>query len=311
MSLHFSNPVYPETMADPFVLKWNGVYYAYGTAPRDRESQRAFRVLRSDDLRHWDLLGGALTLLDPPLGSAYWAPEVAERGGEFYMFYSAASGSDETHRLRVATSRAPEGPFTDAGQDLLPDCGFTIDASPFRDPRDGQWYLYFAMDFLDGDRPGTGLAVVPLSDDLKTALAAPTVVARASADWQLYEHAREHYGQTWPAWYTVEGPFTVHRGGRYYCFYSGGAWHGPDYGVAWAVADHPLGPWRDSGNDGPTILRGVPGRTLGPGHNSVVIGPDGKDYIVYHAWDPDMTARRMCIDGLEWTDAGPRCDGPT
>jgi hypothetical protein len=44
----------------------------------------------------------------------------------------------------------------------------------------------------------------------------------------------------------------------------------------------------------------------------VAAGPDGHtDYIVYHAWDPAMTARRMFIDPLEWTPRGPRCDGPT
>jgi hypothetical protein len=42
-----------------------------------------------------------------------------------------------------------------------------------------------------------------------------------------------------------------------------------------------------------------------------VVGPDGADYIVYHAWDPGFGARRMCIDRLEWTIDGPRTSGPT
>jgi hypothetical protein len=51
---------------------------------------------------------------------------------------------------------------------------------------------------------------------------------------------------------------------------------------------------------------------LGPGHNCVAPGPDRRtDYIVYHAWDAAMRARRMFIDRLVWTPAGPRCDGPT
>ena len=37
-------------------------------------------------------------------------------------------------------------------------------------------------------------------------------------------------------------------------------------------------------------------------------GPDGNDYIVYHAWDVKMTARRMFIDRLVWTNDGPRCE---
>ncbi|HEV2125086.1 MAG TPA: family 43 glycosylhydrolase, partial [Chloroflexota bacterium] len=60
-----------------------------------------------------------------------------------------------------------------------------------------------------------------------------------------------------------------------------------------------------------TLLHSIPGKVIGPGHNSVVRGPNGEDYFVYHAWDPEKTGRRMCIDRLEWTPEGPRTDGPT
>ena len=59
-------------------------------------------------------------------------------------------------------------------------------------------------------------------------------------------------------------------------------------------------------------LRGIEGKLIGPGHNSVVLGPDGRThFVVYHAWDPARTARRMCIDPLVFTADGPRCLGPT
>ena len=60
------------------------------------------------------------------------------------------------------------------------------------------------------------------------------------------------------------------------------------------------------------MLKGIEGKVLGPGHNSVVLGPDDKTlFIVYHAWDAARTARRMCIDPLIWTPDGPKCDGPS
>ena len=79
------------------------------------------------------------------------------------------------------------------------------------------------------------------------------------------------------------------------------------------MADHVLGPYSDAGNErGPRVLRTVPGHVLGPGHNSIGLGPDGEtEYIVYHAWDKELTARRMFIDELDWTEDGPRCQGPT
>src|SRR5438445_131999 len=81
--------------------------------------------------------------------SAYWAPEVAQGDDErFYLYYSATTTrSDEDHRLRVAVADAPQGPFQDSGRLLFPDAGFTIDASPFRDPQTGRRYLYFAQDY--------------------------------------------------------------------------------------------------------------------------------------------------------------------
>ncbi|HEY3282300.1 MAG TPA: glycoside hydrolase family 43 protein [Armatimonadota bacterium] len=312
----YQNPVWPGYFADPFVLRWEDEYYAYGTGPAAPDGRR-FPLLHSPDLVHWSCLGGAL---EPPSptedwapGNAFWAPEVAEHEGRFYLYYSASSsGGDETHRLRVATADHPAGPFVDSGRLLLPDESFTIDASPFRDPATGQWYLFFARDYFDG-RVGTGTAVVPLRADLMGPAGEPKTVVRATADWQIHQRDREIYGRTWDAWHTVEGPFVVAHEGLYYCFYSGGAWHQPNYGVGYAVADHPLGPYREPGAPSrPSVLSGVPGKVIGPGHNSVVLGPDGLTlFIVYHAWDPEMTARRLCIDPLEWTPEGPRCQGPS
>ena len=121
-------------------------------------------------------------------------------------------------------------------------------------------------------------------------------------------------GQVWDAWHTLEGPHVTFHNGRYYCFYSGGAWLGGGYGVGYGVADHPLGPWHDEwAHEGATVLQGVADSVVGPGHNSLVLGPDDQTlFMVYHAWDAEMTARRMCIDPLVWTSDGrPRCDGPS
>jgi beta-xylosidase len=308
--LTYTNPVWHGYFADPFVLRTRGGYYAYGTGPA--VNGREFPVLFSPDLVHWDEGGGAL---EPLAGMGnYWAPEVAEHEGRYYLFYSCAEpGSDEHHRLRVATSDNPTGPFRDSGRMLMPDIGFSIDASPFRDPRDGRWYLYFACDYLEDEPHGTGLAVVPLSDDLVSVIDRPRIVIRASCDWQIYERNRNYKGKSWKAWHCVEGPFVLHHDNRYWCLYSGGAWYTSNYGVGFAIADHPLGPWKDEfAVHGPTVLKGIPDRVLGPGHNSVVMGPDGRtQYVVYHAWDKDRVARRMCIDPLRWTPEGPRCDGPT
>lgn len=316
MAWTYQNPVWPGYFADPFVLRWRGEYLAYGTGEaleRDaRGRPRAFKILRSPDLVHWREAGAAMSLAADRHTYAYWAPEVAERDGTFYLYYSSAPiGVDELHRLRVAVAPDPLGPFEDRGP-VLPDAvGFSIDAHPFCDPRDGAWYLYFARDYFE-ERTGTGLAVVRLAPDLLTAAGPPREILRPHADWQVYERDRQLYGKSWAAWHTVEGPCVVERDGRYFCFYSGGNWQTHGYGVSFAWAEHPLGPWHHAPEPGPVVLRQRPGEVLGPGHNSVTVGPDGHTpFLVYHAWDPAGRIRRMCLDRLVWTAAGPRCRGPT
>jgi beta-xylosidase len=301
----YTNPVHPGSFADPFVLAHGGWYYAYGTDTL-LDAPRAFEVLRSRDLVTWTSLGRCLGNLERT-SRDYWAPEVAVEDGTFYLYYSVGVG-DRGHSIRVATASRPEGPFTDAGRVLTPHEPFAIDAHPFRDEH-GEWFLFYARDVLEGDRVGTSLAVDRLTNMMELE-GDPVAVLSASADWQLFQAEREMYGQV-VDWYTLEGPFAVHRLGRLWCFYSGGAWTGPGYGVSYAVADSPLGPWTEPRPGSPAIMRSRAGVLEGPGHNSIVVGPDGEDYLVYHAWDPGHTARRMCVDRLEWGPDGPRTQAPT
>ncbi|MBL8160397.1 MAG: glycoside hydrolase family 43 protein [Anaerolineae bacterium] len=308
MTPSYQNPLYPGYFADPFVFRHAGHYYAFGTGP-DPADGRVFPTLSSPDLVHWTAHGGAL---EPVLGAdQYWAPEVAWHDGLFYLYYSAHGINGCDHQLRVATSAHPLGPYSDCGLLLVPGEPFTIDAHPFR-AADGTWYLYYSRDFLtlDGaDRVGTGIVV----DRLVTmsALAGqPQVVVRPHADWQLYEAGRLMYGARYD-WHTIEGAAVREHNGRYYCFYSGGAWERENYGVSYVVADHPLGPYtRPDGLDG-ALLRSLPGQVIGPGHNSFVTAPDGQEMIVYHGWDVDRTARQMRMDRLTWHDGRPILRGPT
>jgi len=304
----YTNPIYSSYLGDPFALKHNGEYYAYGTVPA---GGLTIPVLHSTDLVGWRPLGEALSLRDGAF-EALWAPEVAYDNGAFYMYYSAGGREGEGHQLRVATASRPAGPFEDCGAVLTPDDAFAIDAHPFRDDAGG-WYLYYCRDFLDPDgdeRVGTGIVVDRLVGMTQLAGERRTVV-RPHAEWQLYERQRRWYGRVWD-WYTVEGPFVRERDGRYYCFYSGGAWKASNYGVSYVVADHPTGPFAFEPDGGPRLLRTRPGRVIGPGHASVVCAPDNvHEYIVYHAWDPGHSARLMRTDRLDWSKEGPSSPAPT
>lgn len=307
-ALTYQNPVYSGYFADPFVFQANGAYYALGTGGSAEEGV-AFTVLSSPDLVRWHKLGWALEA-PSGLGTHFWAPEVAFHDGRYYLYYSVGF-EDRHHQIRVAVGDGPAGPYRDVAA-LVNKHGFAIDASPFQDA-DGSWYLFYARDFLEQngrDRVGTGLVVDRLETMTRVG-GEERVVARPEADWQRFRSDRPIYGGVYD-WHTLEGPSVLRHQGRYYCFYSGGCWQNDSYGIDYAEAPHPLGPWTSASDlAGGRVLRTVSGRVIGPGHNSFATGPDGRLYIVYHAWDEAMSGRRMCIDPLDWTAEGPRCEGPS
>lgn len=307
--LAYANPVYQGSFADPFVLKHGGVWHAYGTGPCGPEGVWGeFPTLRSEDFVYWEPGQPALMRPSGFEGGSFWAPEVACSDGLFFLYYSVGQG-DKAHQIRVSVSDSPHGPFEDRGRLTPESCPFAIDACPYQHP-DGSCWLFYASDLVEGERPGTVLFVDRLISMTELA-GEPSLVARATKDWQRFEKDRAIYGKNLD-WHTLEGPAVHFRDGRVWCLYSGGNWQNETYGVDFVVADHPLGPWEDTATDHARTLKTLPGKALGPGHNSVCQGPDGvTDYIVYHAWNLERTHRQMRVDPLAWTEDGPRCLGPT
>src|SRR5688572_15048174 len=84
----YFNPVYPKSFPAPFVLRFQGEYFAYrtGFVP----DGNVFSVLHSNDLVNWSERGGALTRLDDT-APYYWAPEVTDQNGKFYLYYGVGS----------------------------------------------------------------------------------------------------------------------------------------------------------------------------------------------------------------------------
>ena len=117
-------------------------------------------------------------------------------------------------------------------------------------------------------------------------------------------------------WHTVEGPFVLKHKGLYYEMFSGGNWKNVTYGVSYAVSDALLkGDEWSQACDGERvlpILRTLPGMVIGPGHNSVVRGPDNRQlFCVYHRWDEGGTSRVLSVDRLDWAGERMLALGPS
>lgn len=300
----YLNPVYPRSFPDPFILKFCGEYFAYCTGIWT--DGRAFGLLRSTDLVNWSEAGGAMEQLKhrPPF---YWAPEVTYSGGKFYLYYSV--GNETLMEIRVAVSDRPESGFIDTGKRLTFQ-DFAIDPHVFTD-RDGSRYMFYATDFLGHTHIGTG-TVVDRMVDWFTLEGDPRPVTRPRFDWQVYDPARKEKGGV--RWHTVEGPFVLKRKGIYYEMFSGGNWQNISYGVSFATTDDLDGDdeWEQF-SDGEKILpilRTIPEKVIGPGHNSVIRGPNNRElFCVYHRWVENE--RVMAMDRMNFAGSRIYINGAT
>lgn len=304
----YLNPVYRRACPDPFVLKFRGEYWCYCTGLWT--DGNCFGVLASADLIHWQDMGGAMPPL-PGESQFYWAPEVTYFNGHFYLYYS--TGNEETMQIRVAVADYPSGPFIDSGKRLTQE-PFAIDAHLFEDD-DGSRYLFYATNFLQHAFIGTGTMRDRFLDPF-TLEGQPRPVTRARYDWQVYDPHRHEKGDV--RWHTVEGPFVLKHKGACYQMFSGGNWKNSSYGVSYAVGSPAQEAEWEQAADGVSILpilRSLPEQgVIGPGHNSVVRGPDNRQlFCIYHRWDVEMPPtkeasgsqkqgleRVLAIDRLEW-----------
>jgi arabinan endo-1,5-alpha-L-arabinosidase len=303
----YHNPVFAHDFPDPFILKHGNAYWAYATGIWHDE--RCFGILYSPDLVQWEVRAGAMAPL-PGNYPCYWAPEVYYHHGVFYLYYSV--GDEATMEIRVATARTPDGPFEDSGHRLTTE-PFAIDPHIAQDEQ-GRRYLFYATDFLDHSHIGTGTVRARLADPF-TLAEPPIPVTRAQYGWQVYHPNRAEKGGA--RWHTVEGPFVLHHKGHYYQMFSGGNWQNPSYGVSYALSTtiQTTEEWHQVADGEQTlpILRSFPAQgILGPGHNSVVRGPNNRQwYCVYHRWATDGSGRQMAIDPLDWAGERMVLTGPS
>jgi GH43 family beta-xylosidase len=297
----YTNPL-PVALADPHVLLHDGTYYLYATS----EPGAGFLAWTSADLVNWTPRGFCFQRTRQSWGRRhFWAPCVVERGGAFYLFYNAVGPVNNrgrlSHRICVARSGSPLGPFVDLKTPLLDVGQAVIDAHVFVDDADGgRPYLYYSLDI--SENPVSEVFVVELSDDLLHIAGEPTHCIRPSQPWE---------GHQWN-----EAPFVFRRGDTYLMTYSGRGFFDPLYAVGYATAPTPLGPWTKSLAN--PILRRT-NDVSGPGHNCIVDSPDGREtFIVYHAhkFMSGGHARELAIDRLFITERGDgaidlRTDGPT
>jgi len=265
----YKNPVLEG--ADPFAILHDGKYYLYST-----NDDNGYKCFVSDDLTEWKYNGMGMHKDDVQGNFWFWAPEIIEKDGKFYMVYSS-----EEH-IGVAVADHPAGPFKQAEKKWLSERN-AIDGHFFRDD-DGQVYLYYVR--FEG---GNVIYCTKMSDDLLSMDEENEVrLIAAEEEWETRQAL------------VTEGPFVLKHNGKYYLTYSANDYQSPDYAVGYAVASSPTGPFvKYSGN--PILKKND--KVQGTGHHSFTTSKDGKTLMcVYHIHN-SLTAvhpRLTCIDPAEF-----------
>ena len=112
----YQNPL-PVAFGDPFILKASdGKFYMYGTGG----VKDGFKAYVSDDLVAWTDMGRIYqgNTEGQWCVANFWAPEVYELNGKYYMLFSAdwrdnPTNELENFRIGVAVTDHPSGPFKD------------------------------------------------------------------------------------------------------------------------------------------------------------------------------------------------------
>ena len=300
--------------ADPSAHVFNGRIFIYpshdidaGVPPDDLGSHFAMRDYHVFSM---ESIGGsvvdhgvALDIKDVPwAGRQMWAPDAAEKGGRYYLYFPAKDKQD-VFRIGAAVADRPQGPFK---AQAAPIAGsYSIDPAVFKDD-DGRCYMYFggiwggqlqrwatgsyvAKDvYPSGAQPALMPKVARLADDMVSfGETVKDVVIQDESGKPLTaaDNARRFFEASW-----------LHKyNGTYYFSYSTGDTHF----IVYATGTSPYGPFTVRGR----ILEPVLGWTT---HHSIVeFG--GKWFLFYH--DAQSSKGQTHLRNIKVTELRHRADG--
>ena len=287
----YTNPVIAGDFPDPSVIRVGKDYYASATTGGWAPS---YPILHSRDLINWKIIGSIFETKPAWVKGDFWAPELAVDRGKFYVFYTArrddGAGKKGTLCVAVAVSDRPDGGYVDKGALVCQDMG-SIDAFFARDENEKP-YLIWKEDGNDRQQP-TWMYAQQLDESLTKVEGKPKKLFRnEGAGWENH---------------VVEGADVVRRGGWFYMFYSGNACcgRGCNYALGVARSRKLLGPWEKNPKNPILAANDV---WQCPGHGTIVKTPDGRDFMLYHAYRRKSEAfnigREALLDEIQWTSDG-------
>lgn len=194
-------------LRDPFVFpeKNERKYYLYGSTDKNIwGAGTGFDVYIGDDLQHWE---GPFPVFRPDkhfyAAENFWAPEVHEFQGRYYMFATFLRKDNRRRGTGVLVADSLLGPFLPHSDGLVTPKGWDcLDGTLFIDDDSLPWMVFCREWVQVGDGE---ICAVRLTKDLSGTAGEPELLFRASAaPWPTsFRHRTRGSGKN----YVTDGPF--------------------------------------------------------------------------------------------------------
>jgi beta-xylosidase/lysophospholipase L1-like esterase len=268
----YLNPLISGDHPDPSILKDGADYYMTFSS---FDAYPGLVIWHSRDLINWKPLGPALF---KNVGSV-WAPELVKHKGRYYIYFPGIGPYRSNYVIWADDIRGPWSDPIDLKNRRI-DPGHAVGP-------DGKRYLFLSAGF-----------VVQLADD---GLSIAGEEKKVYGGWQ--------YPSDWVVeGFAQEGPKVRKKGEYYYQVLAQGGTAGPPTGhmIVAARSKTIEGPWEHSPHNPLLRTQFSDERWWSKGHGTLVEGPDGRWWMVYHAYEKGFynLGRQTLLEPVEWLDDG-------
>lgn len=260
---------------DPFILPYGDKYYMYGSRVG---KQKGFDVYISDDLENWSEPKSVFEKnADFWAEKDFWAPEVHEYKGKFYMFASFKA-ENVCRGTGILVSDSPDGEFKVHADRITPPEWECLDGTFYVE--NDVPYMVFCHEWCqvhDGE-----VCAVKMTPDLKKADGEPRLLWKATdAEWIFAACGEGNY--------VTDGPFLYKEGEQLKCLWSSFSKKGGLYVLSSVTSDNGsiTGNWHIDDK----LLYEEDG-----GHGMIFKTKEGKRKIVIHSPNYAPDERPIILD---------------
>ncbi|MCU4164425.1 family 43 glycosylhydrolase [Carboxylicivirga caseinilyticus] len=273
----FTNPLSPNSQADPYVTYYEGFYYytyTTGDHVEIRKSATLEGITAAQPVTAWR------SWEEPAMNGPCWAPELHHINGKWYIYTTGIVPGTDQMRVIVLEGDNPQGTFT-----YKANLAGGIDATILKHPDGGLYMIWMRHEGTSL----TNISIAPMNSPTSLASEWTQISWPNIDDWYDWEKRDQNCN---------EGPQIIQRNGKIFLIYSASASWTQWYCLGmFTCSDGNVmnaSSWVKSPE--PVFQKSDANGVYGVGHASLTISPDGKeDWICYHG----MSAPNAGWEGRE------------